>query len=81
MDVAAGPCREDYVQWLASTARSLGLDIGIKNSFQLVDRNPGLIALWEWAVNESCFNYNRPDNGRHECWTWRLFKQGEQQPQ
>jgi hypothetical protein len=46
--VAAEPCRADYVKWLAATARSVGLDIGIKNSFQLVDRDPSLIALWDW---------------------------------
>jgi hypothetical protein len=67
----------NHAIFLANTARSLGLDIGLKNSFGMVEARPEMISLWDWAVNESCFNFFRPDNGLHECWTWRLFKQGE----
>jgi hypothetical protein len=45
----------DYVRWLAAEAHARGLSIGLKNALDLV---PALVGDVDWALNESCFQYD-----------------------
>jgi len=40
--------------WLAETAHARGLSIGLKND---MDQAPELLAHFDWALNEECFQY------------------------
>jgi hypothetical protein len=42
----------DYLMWLADMTHSLGMDIGIKNTYHLVNQNPRLVDKFDFAVNE-----------------------------
>lgn len=53
----------DYNQYLANTAHSLGLAIGLKND---VDQLSDLVSYFDFAVNEQCFQYN-------ECGNYNIF--------
>lgn len=44
--------------WLAETAHSLGLGVGLKNAIELL---PALHDSFDWFVNESCFTYRECD--------------------
>ena len=43
-----------YNIWLAETAHARGLSIGLKND---MDQAPELLAHFDWALNEECFQY------------------------
>lgn len=45
----------NYNKWLASTARSKGLKVGLKNNLDQVSR---LASHYDFAVNEECFAWN-----------------------
>ncbi|MBC8098098.1 MAG: endo alpha-1,4 polygalactosaminidase [Armatimonadetes bacterium] len=47
-----------YNTWLATAAHSLGLSIGLKND---LDQIPDLVDVFDWALNEQCFQYNECD--------------------
>jgi hypothetical protein len=42
----------DYLGFIADTAKSLGLGVGLKNSQVLLQANPQIIDKFDWAVNE-----------------------------
>lgn len=44
-----------YNRWLAQEAHARGLSIGLKND---LDQIPDLVADFDWALNEQCFEYN-----------------------
>jgi len=44
----------EYNIWLAETAHARGLSIGLKND---MDQAPELLAHFDWALNEECFQY------------------------
>jgi hypothetical protein len=48
----------NYVQFLATTAHSLGLAVGLKNALEIV---PQVIADVDYAVNEQCVQYSECD--------------------
>lgn len=43
-----------YNIWLANTAHSYGLSIGLKNDLEQI---PDLVNYFDWQLNEECFNY------------------------
>lgn len=43
-----------YNRFLANTAHNLGLGIGLKNDLEQI---PDLVAYFDWAINESCFEF------------------------
>lgn len=43
----------------------MDLDIGIKNSFEVVNAYPQMIDKWDFAVNEECFYYGEV-SGAHQ---------------
>ncbi|CAO1626334.1 unnamed protein product [Parajaminaea phylloscopi] len=45
----------DYVQFLATEAKALGLSIGLKNSAEII---PSVLSSMQWSVNEQCAQYN-----------------------
>jgi hypothetical protein len=47
-----------YNRWLAAEAHARGLSIGLKNALDLV---PALVDDFDWALNESCFQYDECD--------------------
>ncbi|KAL3427318.1 endo alpha-1,4 polygalactosaminidase precursor [Phlyctema vagabunda] len=53
-----------YTTFLAATAHSKGLAIGLKNAGDII--TPGLVAKFDFAINEQCLVYN-------ECATWQPF--------
>jgi hypothetical protein len=53
---------------LSDTARAKGLAIGLKNTVDLIDAS--LTALFDFAVNEECYNYQ-------ECDKYGPFKTGQ----
>lgn len=55
-----------YLQWLAATAHSKGMKIGLKNSVDLI---PDLVSQFDFAVSEGCTLYN--DCRRYEAFTSR----------
>jgi len=44
-----------YNRWLAAQARRRGLSVGLKNDLGQV---PALVAHFDWALNEQCFEYD-----------------------
>ncbi len=54
----------DYVQWLATTAHSKGLAVGLKNAGDIITSE--VIGEVDFAVNEQCVQYK-------ECGTWTPF--------
>ncbi|MCJ1327278.1 hypothetical protein MMC10_003946 [Thelotrema lepadinum] len=48
----------DYALFLASTASSLGLSIGLKNAGEIV---PRVVQAMQWSVNEQCIQYEECD--------------------
>jgi hypothetical protein len=65
-DNGLGLTREDaldYLHFLSDQAHARGLAIGLKNAVELV---PDLVGSFDFAVNESCFDY-------HECGTLQPF--------
>ncbi len=44
-----------YMRWLAAEAHTRGLSIGLKNALDLV---PALVGDVDWALDESCFQYD-----------------------
>ncbi|KNC76124.1 hypothetical protein SARC_11364 [Sphaeroforma arctica JP610] len=48
----------DYIRWMAKTAHALGLQIGLKNTVDLI---PDLIDNMDFAINESCAKYSEND--------------------
>jgi hypothetical protein len=44
-----------YNLWLAGAAHARGLSIGLKND---LDQVPDLVAHFDWALNEQCFEYD-----------------------
>ncbi|XP_050395883.1 uncharacterized protein LOC126814637 [Patella vulgata] len=50
--------QKDYNIWLAKTAHSKGLSVGLKNAVDLIkDLEP----YFDWALNEECVNYDECD--------------------
>lgn len=47
-----------YNRWLAQQAHQRGLSIGLKND---LDQIPDLLADFDWALNEQCFQYDECD--------------------
>jgi hypothetical protein len=47
-----------YNRWLADTAHSLGLSVGLKNDLDQID---DLVEYFDWALNEQCYQYNECD--------------------
>jgi hypothetical protein len=47
-----------YNTWLTQTAHRLGLSIGLKND---LDQVPQLLPLFDWALDEQCFEYQECD--------------------
>jgi hypothetical protein len=45
----------------------MDLDIGIKNSFEVVNAYPQMIDKWDFAVNEECFYYGEVGCLRLTC--------------
>ena len=45
-----------YNKWLAQTAHTYDLEIGLKNDMYQVN---DLLPYFDWALNEECFTYNR----------------------
>lgn len=43
-----------YNTWLAERAHERGLSVGLKND---LDQVPALVGLFDWALNEQCFQY------------------------
>lgn len=52
-----------YNTWIANTAHSLGLSVGLKND---IDQNSQLVSLFDWALNEECNSFS-------ECGTLSVF--------
>jgi hypothetical protein len=52
-----------YNRWLADTAHSLGLSVGLKND---VDQVVSLQPSFDWALNEQCYQYG-------ECGPYQSF--------
>jgi hypothetical protein len=50
-----------YNRWLANTAHSLGLAVGLKNDLDQVDR---LVRWFDFGVVEQCFEYDECDRAR-----------------
>ncbi|MBN1313219.1 MAG: endo alpha-1,4 polygalactosaminidase [Anaerolineae bacterium] len=48
----------DYNVWLAREAHARGLSIGLKND---VEQVPDLVDVFDWALNEQCFEYDECD--------------------
>ncbi len=44
-----------YNTWLANQAHTRRLSIGLKND---LDQVPDLVSIFDWALNEQCFEYN-----------------------
>jgi hypothetical protein len=53
----------DYNRFLADAAHARGLAVGLKND---IDQIPDLVASFDWAINEECFDYD-------ECGTLAPF--------
>jgi hypothetical protein len=49
-----------YLAFLAQEAHDRGLAIGLKNAVELVSR-PGVVEMFEFTVNEECFDYRECD--------------------
>ena len=47
-----------FNRWLTEQAHARGLSIGLKNALDLVG---DLVAYFDWALNEQCFQYNECD--------------------
>jgi len=47
-----------YNIWLAETAHKRGLSVGLKND---MDQIPDLLAYFDWALNEECFQHRECD--------------------
>ncbi|HGG59812.1 MAG TPA: endo alpha-1,4 polygalactosaminidase [Gammaproteobacteria bacterium] len=47
-----------YNRWTASEAHARGLSVGLKNALNLI---PDLVADYDWALNEQCFQYDECD--------------------
>ncbi len=47
-----------FNRWLAGQAHARGLSIGLKND---IDQVPDLVNLFDWALNEQCFQYDECD--------------------
>ncbi len=47
-----------YNTWLAQQAHQRGLSIGLKNDLVQI---PDLVALFDWALNEQCFEFDECD--------------------
>lgn len=45
----------NFLTFLSVEARAQGLAIGLKNTLELIAGN---VDLWDFAVNEQCYNYN-----------------------
>jgi hypothetical protein len=56
-----------FLTMLSNETRALGMGIGLKNSLDLIEGNE---ALWDYAVNEQCYQFN-------ECDKYAPFKTGE----
>ncbi len=56
--VLTGEDQIRYNQWLADEAHARGLSIGLKND---VDQLDALVASYDWALNEQCFQYKECD--------------------
>ncbi|KAL3421920.1 endo alpha-1,4 polygalactosaminidase precursor [Phlyctema vagabunda] len=54
----------NYITWLANTAHSKGLAIGLKNSGDIITK--AVVAKFDFAINEQCLIYN-------ECALWKPF--------
>ena len=52
-----------YNEWIANTAHSLGLSVGLKND---VDQTAQLEPYFDWALDEQCNQYS-------ECGTEQVF--------
>lgn len=48
----------DFLSFLSVEARAQGMAIGLKNTLGLIAGN---VQLWDFAVNEQCYNYNECD--------------------
>lgn len=55
----------DFNRWLAQEAHRRDLAVGLKNAVELL---PQLVDAFDFAINESCYQYN-------ECDAYRLFRQ------
>lgn len=53
----------DYNLWLSTAAHARDLSVGLKND---LDQIPDLVAAFDWALNEQCFQYD-------ECASLRPF--------
>ena len=51
----------DFLYFLADTAHSLGISIGLKNTVDLISTGQ-LHKVFDWTLNEECYNYNECDN-------------------
>jgi hypothetical protein len=60
-----GPDQLRYNTWIANTAHSLGLSVGLKND---VDQTSQLEPYFDWALDEQCNQYT-------ECGTEHVFIQ------
>jgi hypothetical protein len=47
-----------YNRWLAEEAHARGLSVGLKNDLGQI---PALVAWFDWALNEQCFQYDECD--------------------
>jgi hypothetical protein len=47
-----------YNQWIADTAHSLGMSVGLKND---LDQIPQLVTAFDWALDEQCNQYSECD--------------------
>jgi len=47
----------DYLLFLASYAHSIGLQIGLKNTVDLID-SANLAPVFDFTINEFCYTYN-----------------------
>ncbi|KAL9608412.1 MAG: hypothetical protein Q9167_006760 [Letrouitia subvulpina] len=56
----------NYVRFLADSAHSLNLSVGLKNSLSII---PQTIEYMQWAVSEQCVE-------QHECQSYRDFIEG-----
>jgi hypothetical protein len=48
----------DFLTFLSAEARAQGMAIGLKNTLGLIAGN---VQLWDFAVNEQCYNYKECD--------------------
>lgn len=55
----------DYINFLASTAHSLGMAYGLKNAGDIVDR---VVNVSQWVIQEQCA-VQQPS----ECWQYQPF--------